>query len=51
VVSEQVLACIFQAGRGKGGNHSDTHQVVSERESVCILKTEEQEEDEVLETL
>jgi hypothetical protein len=28
-----------EAGRGK--EHSDTHQVVSERDSVCILQTEE----------
>jgi hypothetical protein len=45
VVSELVLACIFQARkRGRKGKHSDTHQVVSEWESVCILQTEEKED-------
>jgi hypothetical protein len=33
------LACRFQAGRGR--EYSDTHQVVSERDSVCILQTED----------
>jgi hypothetical protein len=35
------LSVYFRQEEARGREHSDTHQVVSERDSVCILQTEE----------
>jgi hypothetical protein len=45
------LVYIFQAREAIDKEHSDTHQVVSEQNFVCILQAEERKEDRVLETL
>jgi hypothetical protein len=51
VVSEQI-SCLYISGERseEGKKHSDICQVVSERDSVCILQMEEKaEEDRALE--